>query len=210
MTAPKHLWSGDWERESAARARELADGGAPVAAPEPAVPAAPPEPVAAPPPPPPPPPPSSPPRREPPRRPTPRGRRLPPRIIALAVLAALLVAGAAYGASALIGSGGGTGPSPIPAATSTSVDWLGVQLEGLATGGVVIATVAPGGPADQAGLEPGDVIAEIDGKPIRASGDVEKAVAGLHAGDSIEIQVSRGSTIYTTRATLASRPGPSP
>jgi serine protease DegQ len=83
-------------------------------------------------------------------------------------------------------------------------------LESLPLGGVVIATVAPGSPADRAGLEPGDIITEIDNHPINGPNDLSAAIGGLQAGDTIAIQVSRGSTVYTTRATLAARPASFP
>jgi S1-C subfamily serine protease len=71
---------------------------------------------------------------------------------------------------------------------------------------MVIATVDPGSPAEQAGLEPGDVITEINNQPINGPADLRAAIGGLHAGEAIEIQVNRGSTSYTTHATLATRP----
>lgn len=136
----------------------------------------------------------------------------------LLVLAALLVAGGAWGLSTLLGSGqSAAGPAigSSPATTvesspgtieSASAPWLGAQLESLPGGGVVIATVAPGGPADQAGLDPGDVISQIDNRPIGGLSDVTAAIGSNRAGDSVEVQVSRGSTILTTSVVLASGP----
>jgi len=125
----------------------------------------------------------------------------------LLVLAALLTAGVAWGASAVLGAGESP---PVNSVQSASAPWLGAQLESLPTGGVAIETVAPGSPAEQAGLEPGDVINEIDHRPIAGLSDIYAAIAGRYAGDAVEIQVGRGSTIYTARAILASRPTPHP
>jgi len=48
-----------------------------------------------------------------------------------------------------------------------------------ATKGAVITDVVTGSPAEQAGLRPGDVIVEIDRRPV---GSADEAVAGLHGG----------------------------
>ncbi len=213
MTTPKHLWSGDWQHDSAAAARDRASRG--LQAQQPAEP--------------PPPPPRGPSasaraaallRRARlrlsaataraglalaaagARLTAPRLRRAlrPPVLLAIA-LAALLIAGGAYGVNALLSSG-----RPRSTSAGWPAPWLGVQMESLPFGGVVVATVVPGGPAELAGLEPGDVITEINNRSIDTVADVQSAVDGLRAGDTVEIQVSRGSTIYNTDVTLASRP----
>ena len=46
-----------------------------------------------------------------------------------------------------------------------------------ATKGAVITDIVTGSPAEQAGLRPGDVIVEIDRRPV---GSADEAVAGLH------------------------------
>jgi S1-C subfamily serine protease len=121
---------------------------------------------------------------------------------------ALLVAGLAFAITALLGSGASTSssaPGSSPATTARLAS-LGVQIESLNFGGVVIATVAPGSPAEAAGLDPGDVITQIDNRAINTASDVTAVLHRLHPGDQVEIQVSRGSATYTTQATLAARP----
>lgn len=125
----------------------------------------------------------------------------PALLLAAVALAALLIAGGAYGVGALLSSGGSS-----TAGTRGPATWLGAQIEGLPLGGVVVVTVVSGGPAELAGLEPGDVVTELDNRPIDSFDDIQRAVAGLRAGDTIPIQVSRGSTIFSTDVTLAARP----
>ena len=48
---------------------------------------------------------------------------------------------------------------------------------GIQDGGVVIASVQPGSPADQAGLERGDVIIAIGSRPVAKPEDVAKELA---------------------------------
>ncbi len=75
---------------------------------------------------------------------------------------------------------------------------LGVQLvetttelrEHLGAGeaGVLVGKVLEGSPAEEAGLQVGDVIVSVDGEPIRKSGQIGKQ---LQAGRTIEIEVIR-------------------
>jgi S1-C subfamily serine protease len=81
-----------------------------------------------------------------------------------------------------------------------------MQIETLPPGAVVIETVGPGSAGERAGLEPGDVIVEINNTPIRATGEIRTAIRGLRAGDVVALQISRGSTLISTQATLAAPP----
>ena len=132
----------------------------------------------------------------------------------LVTLLTLLSAGAAYAVvSLLVGSGGQSS-----AVSSAGPGWLGVDMSSITAsggsspigGGVVVANVVPGSPAAAAGLEPGDVITQIDNQPIATPADVESAIAGMRAGEQIEIQYDRGPAEYTTQATLAARPAAYP
>ena len=66
--------------------------------------------------------------------------------------------------------------------------------------------VAPGGPADQAGLEPGDVIVAVDGKPVADSDELIVAIRTKAPGDTVEITYRRGGAgpERTTTVTLGS------
>ncbi len=45
-------------------------------------------------------------------------------------------------------------------------------------GGVVVLSVVPGGPADRAGIDPGDVIVDVDGKEVSTPGQVFEVIEG--------------------------------
>lgn len=63
--------------------------------------------------------------------------------------------------------------------------------------GVVITAVEPGSPGDEAGLRRGDVILEIDRKPVRSLADYGKALGETKKGRGILFLVRRGeSTLF--------------
>jgi membrane-associated protease RseP (regulator of RpoE activity) len=180
MSAPKHLWSGDWESDSAA-ARERAALWQPPEQPEP-------EPK---------------PEQPPPRR---ERRRFPwPRMttVLLAGTAVLVLAGAAFGVSRL-------GGSNSPAGHVTTGPWLGLNLSAIPVNRVQVVGVTPGSPADRAGIGAGDVILSVGGHAVAQPGDVSAAIAKLRAGDTVKIQLQRGPVIVNTEATLARQPANSP
>jgi S1-C subfamily serine protease len=64
---------------------------------------------------------------------------------------------------------------------------------GLATeSGAIVLDVLPGGPADRAGIEGGDIIVAIDGEPMTTAGGVNATIAQLTPGSTVEVRVVRG------------------
>jgi serine protease Do len=60
------------------------------------------------------------------------------------------------------------------------------------TKGVIVVEVQPGSPADQVGLEPADVIREVNQRPVNNVKDFERAVRQARRGDRILLLVQRG------------------
>jgi serine protease Do len=58
--------------------------------------------------------------------------------------------------------------------------------------GVVVTRVEEGSPAEDAGLRRGDVIREINRRPIRSLADFEKAAQAVRPGEPITLRVQRG------------------
>ena len=58
-------------------------------------------------------------------------------------------------------------------------------------GGALIADVLAGSPADKSGLEPGDVVTEINGRPINDSRRLKLTVAGIAPGSTVPATVLR-------------------
>ena len=61
--------------------------------------------------------------------------------------------------------------------------------------GALVQGVESGGPADKAGVEAGDIITKVDGKPIEKSGDLPRIVGATKPGAKTTLQVfRRGAT----------------
>ena len=74
--------------------------------------------------------------------------------------------------------------------------------------GVVITGVLQNGPAAKAGMEPGDVIVAIGGKPVHDSSDLLVQVAALTPGTVIDFSVDRKGRRLALRITPGQRPRP--
>jgi len=61
-----------------------------------------------------------------------------------------------------------------------------------ASQGALVAEVAPGSPAARAGLQPGDVVTELGGKPVKDAGELATALRKLAPGQIARLKVSRG------------------
>ena len=78
--------------------------------------------------------------------------------------------------------GGGSGP---PRAI------LGISV-GRADGGVAVAGVAEGGPAAKAGLQSGDLIVELNGKPTPGAGALRQVMQRCQIGQKVLVRYLRG------------------
>jgi putative serine protease PepD len=88
---------------------------------------------------------------------------------------------------------------------------IGVLLDrGYSGQGVRVATtgtdgqrpVTPNGPADKAGIRPGDVITRFDGRPVTEPDQLVVAIRARAPGDTVALTVRTGSRERTVRMTL--------
>jgi len=84
-----------------------------------------------------------------------------------------------------------------------------LQLDDSMTG-LFVGEVWAGSPAEKAGLEPGDVIRAIDGRPILRKIDFNRTILEARVGSRLHLSVQRGDEIFDTDLTLAERPRPKP
>lgn len=94
--------------------------------------------------------------------------------------------------------------------------WLGVGIQpvtedlaikfGVKEGdGVLVNEVFEGDPADKAGLQPGDIIVKVNGKPVDTPQTLSRLVAGLGPGKKAEVEVMRDGKKKTLTVELAER-----
>jgi len=95
--------------------------------------------------------------------------------------------------------------------------WLGVEIQELSPSlaesfgldvqkGVIIAGVLRNGPADKAGLEPGDIMLQLNGKEVETAHAALNAIAQTRPGDQITIHGIRNGKPLDAKATVAERP----
>ena len=72
--------------------------------------------------------------------------------------------------------------------------------------GALIASVAQGGPAFNAGMRRGDVVVALNGQPINTAGDLRNRLGLLRVGTPVKIDYQRGGSRRTAEATLVGRP----
>lgn len=70
------------------------------------------------------------------------------------------------------------------------------------TAGAVVTRVNQGSPADGAGLQTGDVLTSIDGKPVRGAQDLRNAEGLLPLGAKVKLAVRRDGTPRDVEATI--------
>ena len=71
--------------------------------------------------------------------------------------------------------------------------------------GVVLSDVTPGGPAAKAGLEPGDIILTLDGKPMENGRQFRINVYTRGVGEQITVEVRRGNRTVSVRVPVVER-----
>jgi serine protease DegQ len=80
--------------------------------------------------------------------------------------------------------------------------WLGVEIQDITPeiaaylklkrpGGAVVTSVVQGGPADKGGMQPGDVVLSLGGKPVDDTATLISETAKLSPGQRMELEVLR-------------------
>ena len=89
-------------------------------------------------------------------------------------------------------SRGGEGSRPRFGLKVADASKVARKLGGLPVFGALVGTVAPSSPGERAGIKEGDIITEMNMRPIRNADDLEKALANLRAGGRVSIVFLRG------------------
>jgi Do/DeqQ family serine protease len=72
--------------------------------------------------------------------------------------------------------------------------------------GVLVSSIDEGGPADQAGLRPGDVITRVADQPVAGTKDLFDLIAAISPSTTVDLEVWRGSERIQARPTTGTRP----
>jgi serine protease DegS len=94
--------------------------------------------------------------------------------------------------------------------------WIGIVPEdlsaeqaqrlGLGQAGVYIGNLYVGSPAQHAGLQPGDLLLEIDGNAPHSALDALGHIASLTPGSSVLLRAMRGGHVFEVRTQVGERP----
>jgi len=99
--------------------------------------------------------------------------------------------------------------------------WIGVEVQEISpalaesfklkdTRGAIIAGVLKSGPADKAGVKPGDVLLGIEDKPVTDPQNMLTLVAGLQPGNTARLKLRRGQEEVEVKVIVGKRPKPQP
>jgi serine protease Do/serine protease DegQ len=66
--------------------------------------------------------------------------------------------------------------------------------------GAALADVQANSPASQAGLQKGDVVVALNGRPVRGAAELRARLSIVPVGDTVDLQVQRGDEKRTLKA----------
>ncbi len=106
---------------------------------------------------------------------------------------------------------------PLLSAGRIERGWLGVALHPVALPdaakaehaqdrGLMVMQVAPGGPAEKAGVLAGDILIAVDGAPASRPNAVARQLGPESVGKEIELRLIRAGALLVVAATVTARP----
>ncbi|MBP2707652.1 trypsin-like peptidase domain-containing protein [Microbispora sp. RL4-1S] len=96
--------------------------------------------------------------------------------------------------------------SRIGISIDQSYQGQGVRIATRTEGGA--AAVTPGGPADRAGLRPGDIILEVGGQPVGDSRELIVTIRSRAPGDKVSVRFQHDGQLRTAMVTVGAAPAP--
>jgi len=85
---------------------------------------------------------------------------------------------------------------------------LAKEFGATAHNGALISDVAPGGPAEKAGLRRGDIVLQVNGKPLTDRRDLQLTVSKMAPGTTITLAILRDGQQQQIPLTLGQQPAP--
>ena len=84
--------------------------------------------------------------------------------------------------------------------------YLGVTFYAQVRDAVIVRSVAPGSPAEEAGLQRGDMIVALNGEQVMSYPDAISIIRSMQPGERLDIIFERGRSERQTEAVLAGQP----
>jgi S1-C subfamily serine protease len=95
--------------------------------------------------------------------------------------------------------------------------WLGVALQPITvpdsmrsavgqTSGRMVVSLAPSGPAELAGLRPGDILLSLDGQSVSGAHALRAFLGPERVGRQVEVRLMRDGQVETRQLTVAPQP----
>ncbi len=94
--------------------------------------------------------------------------------------------------------------------------WLGIEAQilsqdvieaaNLETGGVLVTAIMRNGPAENAGIVPGDIMISINGQNVASPDQTIETITDIEPGTEIKIKILRGWELQELTARIAQRP----
>jgi putative serine protease PepD len=79
-----------------------------------------------------------------------------------------------------------------------------------ASGGAIVRSVVPGGPADLGGIQSADLITQIDGRQVFDPSDISAAIGQRNPGDTVDVTLQRAGALIHLQVKLGQRPNKTP
>jgi S1-C subfamily serine protease len=121
------------------------------------------------------------------------------------VIAALVIAMTLAGLGVTSASASTDAPDQLLRQQAAEAAWLGVNITDT-DDGVMITQVVPDSPADEAGLQRGDIVTAVDETEIDTADLLIETIQAHAPGDEIELAYTRDDESETVSVTLAERP----
>jgi serine protease DegQ len=104
---------------------------------------------------------------------------------------------------------------------SVTRGWIGVAVQDLTPElaesfklgdiqGVLISEVVRGGPANKAGVKPGDILTMVDGKPLPDSNSMLETISAIPPGKVVPLKLMRNQSEVVVQVKVGKRPIPKP
>jgi S1-C subfamily serine protease len=88
--------------------------------------------------------------------------------------------------------------------------YVGISLDSGSVGGAGVTAITPGSPAASAGLQQGDLVIAINGKPITSTQQFIETVDTFTPGQVIGLTIKHGGSTQHVKVTLGTRPNAAP